>query len=91
MLKIKDNVDLNILEKYGFKKYEYGEYSSFHQTKKENAEIIIEKDRYISINPYGENDIIKNSLLDILYDLIKADLVVKVEDEINDRRKQKII
>ena len=80
MLKIKDNVDLKELEKFGFKKYEYGEYSSYHQTKKENAEIIIEKDRYISINPYGENDIIKNSLLDILYDLIKADLVEKVDE-----------
>lgn len=79
MLKIKDNADLKELEKYGFKKYEDGEYSSYHQTEKENAEIIIEKDRYIAINPYGENDIIRNSLLDILYGLIKADLVEKVD------------
>lgn len=79
MLKLKDNLDQLQLEKFGFKKYEDGEYSSYHQTEKENAEIIIEKDKYISINPYGENDIIKNSLLDTLYDLIKADLVVKVE------------
>ncbi len=80
MLKVKNNLDLKELEMYGFKKYEYEEYSSYHKTKKENAEIIIEKDKYISINPYGENDIIRNSLLDILYDLIKADLVVKVEE-----------
>ena len=80
MLKIKDEFNLKELEKFGFKKYEYGEYSSYPKTKKENTEIIIEKDRYISINPYGENDIIKNSLLDTLYDLIKADLVVKVEE-----------
>ncbi len=81
MLKIKDNLDQLQLEKFGFKKYEDGEYSSYHKTKKENAEIIIEKDKYISINPYGENDIIKNSLLDTLYDLIKADLVEKVDDK----------
>ena len=47
MLKIKDNVDLKELEKFGFKKYKDGEYSSYHKTKKENAEIIIEKDKYI--------------------------------------------
>ena len=80
MLKIKDEFNLKELEKFGFKKYKDGEYSSYPKTKKENTEIIIEKDRYISINPYGENDIIKNSLLDTLYDLIKADLVVKVEE-----------
>ena len=80
MLKIKPNVELKELEKFGFKKYEDGEYSSYPKTKKENTEIIIEKDRYISINPYGENDIIKNSLLDTLYDLIKADIVEKEED-----------
>ena len=77
MLKIRDEIDLKELEKFGFKKYEYGEYSSYTRTKKENAEIIIEKDRYVSINPYGENDIIKNSLLDIIYDLIKADMIEK--------------
>ena len=81
MLKIKDEFNLKELEKFGFKKYEDGEYSSYPKTKKENTEIIIEKDRYISINPYGENDIIKNTLLDTLYKLIKEDIVEKLNDK----------
>ena len=81
MLKIKDNVDLKELEKFGFKKikggwftYEfdkkiYGEYISL---------ILLDCSRklFMSImsNDMGFDD------LDIIYDLIKADLVVKVDE-----------
>lgn len=80
MLKIKNNVDLKELEKYGFKEYSDGArgYSSYPRTYKEYAEIIIETDKIIEINPFGENDVIVSSLLDTLYDLIQANLVEKV-------------
>ena len=74
MLKIKDNVDLKELEKFGFKKYEYG---------------YCTEDTYVPIKPpngYESNrEICENShestptYADTLYDLIKADLVEKVE------------
>ena len=82
MLKIKDNVDLKELEKYGFKKggvyyrqifnYEYYE-----------VKIDIELDRkYIIIqNDYYDSNY-ACYIPDIIYDLIKADLVEKAgEDE----------
>lgn len=80
MLKIKDNVDLKELEKYGFKEYSNGGYSSYPRTYKEYAEIIIEKDKIIEINPFGENDVIVCSLLDTLHELIKDGLVEKVDE-----------
>ena len=78
MLKIKDNVDLNELEKYGFncineqKKFYDIKINRYH----DNEEINI-YDREINISLDGWET--KN--LDILYDLIKADLVEKVDDE----------
>lgn len=73
MLKIKDSVNLKELEKYGFKKKYYY-----------NAICIIRDD--------GEHDIffdLKTRKLlfinygyDVLYDLIKADLVEKIEDSL---------
>ena len=75
MLKIKDNVDLKELEKFGFKKDEHGYYT---------------EDTYISINPKdgwtSNKEICEKSFestptyADTLYDLIKADLVEKVDD-----------
>ena len=77
MLKIKDNVDLKELEKFGFipeiycgdrayeKKYTKGFYKEYI--------IIWWKDREIQVRYNGQ------ILLETLYDLIKADMVEKVE------------
>ena len=83
MLKIKDNVDLKELEKFGIKKYcSYG--YVYSEDKKDNAELLIDKinDNYfIVINPFGDNDLIYHACLDKIYDLIQAGLVEKVEDK----------
>ncbi len=78
MLKIKDNVDLKELEKFGFEK------DSWYYKKTFNYEyykvkIDIELDRkYIIIqNDYYDSDY-ACYIPDIIYDLIKADLVEKV-------------
>jgi hypothetical protein len=83
MLKIKDNVDLKELEKFGF---EYGEedwdgnkWHFYH-----SGEIYIDQlnenqpefERVLDTNGYGYSDIDGETL----YDLIKADLVEKVEE-----------
>lgn len=74
MLKIKDNIDLKKLEKYGFKEekicmskdlYQRYEYINIYQ---DDRQIDIELDGWETNN------------LDILYDLIKDDLVEKVEE-----------
>ena len=72
MLKIKDNVDLKELEKFGFEKNEKGQYI------KPNT--LIYKNRTIS----GRSRNSGWSKLYIayeLFDIIKADLVEKVEEE----------
>ena len=90
MLKIKDNVDLKELEKFGFElndiygwRYEY-----------KNSENIINNDNPI-LAPYKDINVVclvDNNLYihcnthlvkipDIIYDLIKADLVEKVGDD----------
>ena len=72
MLKIKDNVDLKVLEKFGFEKNEKGQYI------KPNT--LIYKNRTIS----GRSRNSGWSKLYIayeLFDIIKADLVEKVEEE----------
>lgn len=86
MLKIKDNVDLKELEKFGFEKFEngcktIGWSNQSSQIKKGKLRYIniIEKDnefngRYERTIP----DFV--GLQDLLYDLIKADLVEKVEE-----------
>ena len=75
MLKIKDNVDLKELEKYGFEKrdrwYEfYGEYVT--------TEVFIE-DRELYLYSTGAKEIQDMSIPHIVYDLIKYGLVEKVE------------
>lgn len=68
MLKIKDNIDLKELEKYGFKyKHSYYVCCSLYG----DISIIIYANRKINI--------ITSHKLDVLYDLIKDDLVEKVE------------
>lgn len=81
MLKIREDVDLKELEKYGFKYSEVidGTYtyhiSSIYGQKKD---LHINKYGYMSMelytNVYGMN------IPNIIYDLIKADLVVKVDE-----------
>ena len=88
MLKIRDNVDLKELEKYGFVDDKiYGrkvKVKKMMTKEKWNAEIveidlitgqlqIFVDDEYYEI--YTNSD-----TLDFIYDLIKADLVVKVEE-----------
>lgn len=83
MLKIKDNIDLKELEKFGFKnkkeKYEWYEYKNkfieitiFLNLENECENKIL----FILTNQYNRN----YANIDILYDLIKADLVEKVEE-----------
>ena len=87
-LRIKDSVDLNVLEKYGFVNDEiHGrkvKVKKMMTKEKWNAEIveidlitgklqIFVDDEYYEI--YTNSD-----TLDFIYDLIKADLVVKVEE-----------
>ena len=74
MLKRKDNVDLKELEKFGF---------DIEQTKDEFDQIwgfdkglLFYKDSKTIILPWNN----QNTALDVLYDLIKADLVEKVDE-----------
>lgn len=77
MLKIKDNVDLKELEKYGFYDNSYGytnrRYSYISRSGTYVNRIFIHKDRHIAFN----NPTIK--CLDLLYDLIQAGLVEKID------------
>lgn len=88
MLKIKDNVDLKELEKYGFNISYYGVYDmncnfisnevkeATYISKYTSTRIYIDKIKNIII----DKSFLDNPTLNILYDLIKADLVEKVED-----------
>ena len=76
MLKIKNNVDLKELEKFGFK-YTKGE--DWHKYN-DNMNISLGDNQELNINCddcYFDEDI--NECIEWLYDLIKADLVEKVE------------
>ena len=74
MLKVKDNVDLKELEKYGF---------DLEQTKDEfdliwgfDSNLLFYKDSKIIILPWNKQE----ECLNTLYDLIKADLIEKVDE-----------
>lgn len=72
MLKIKDNIDLKELEKYGFKKYNDNIYDF---TMEKNEQInIYEREINIDLDGWETNR------LDIIYDLIKDGLVERVEE-----------
>lgn len=73
MLKIKDDVDLKELERFGLKKTreDDGHINGYEFEKKTEREYL-----YLLI-PDFDREIMGNSL-DIIYDLIKADLVEKV-------------
>lgn len=76
MLKIKDDVDLKELEKYGFKKEQVGldmAYTKYIIKGNYNEIIIIWLDRKIQIEAI--------EMLDTIYDLIKAGLIEKVGED----------
>lgn len=81
MLKIKDNVELKELEKYGFEENDFY-YSKTLNFEYYKVKIDIEKDRkYLIIqNDYYDSDF-ACYIPSVLYDLIKADLVEKVSEE----------
>ena len=79
MLKIRDNVELEELEKYGFK---YDDYSGQYKICERN----IDGATYIYINVWNRKILFRQDksldkeCLNVLYDLIKDGLVVKVDD-----------
>ena len=77
MLKVKDNVDLKELEKFGFKyEEEYMGENEEDLTKfyyKDGFYVFVD-DKKFDDDGYGIRDV------DIMYDLIKADLVEKVDE-----------
>lgn len=79
MLKIKDNVDLKELEKFGFENvgnmYVSREYVYRPYLMSNMYRIIIMKDRKMQINCPTKN------IYDKLFDIIQAGLVEKVEDK----------
>lgn len=81
MLKIKDDVNLKELEKFGFEQHSIaGKIKYAFKKEIGNHEIYnikIDNKRIIRFNQFSVN----NELPSILYDLIKADLVEKVEDK----------
>ena len=80
MLKIKDNVDLNELEKYGFRKPNS---TTLENVGYENIDgiWILKKDKKLRIVCSDKiNGFYDNTLSNSLYDLIKDGLVEKVDD-----------
>lgn len=75
MLKIKDSVDLKELEKFGWKK-EQGIISQKDFAYKKSSMRVWFKDKHFGKTDahFGEED------LDNIYDLIKADMIEKVEE-----------
>lgn len=107
MLKIREDVELNVLEKYGFETGYYDYYTTKktvvlpcycyececsgedtgHNKIYENQKnfMVDKKTRIINRMTYGGKNsyyfnILQNQDYDLLYDLIKADLVVKVDE-----------
>ena len=74
MLKIKDNVDLKELEKYGFDLEQTKD--KFDQVYGFDKGLLFYKDSNTIILPWNN----QSTALDVLYDLIKADLVEKVDE-----------
>lgn len=68
MLKIKDNIDLKELEKFGFQQGLEGCYNYIVKTDYITGGVYIDENREVYCD---------NWALDILFDLIKADMVEK--------------
>ena len=81
MLKIKDNVDLKELEEFGFKESENKKYYVYDD--EESYEILgFSKDcKTIYIQSENSFNIAEEGSLDILFNLIQAGLVEKIEKE----------
>lgn len=78
MLKIKDNVNLQELEKFGFERNSnfpdgWAMVKTYKKGKYYQEDIYVWNDRKIQVTAID--------ILDTLYDLIKADLVEKDEDK----------
>ena len=88
MLKMREDVKWNVLEKYGFVDDEiYGrkvKVKKMMTKEKWNAEIVeidlITRQLQIFVDDEYYEIYTNSDTLDFIYDLIKADLVVKVED-----------
>lgn len=82
MLKIKDNVDLKELEKFGFKNVSYKNYVYTPKVDIDLNEIWVDGDtKKIDIIDYTHNvEYIIDENLDKLFDLIQAGLVEKVSE-----------
>ena len=85
MLKIKDDVDLKELEKFGFKPKYNEDTGKLHRYIYKNSMVIYIGDKYIKpfrqINDYNEIDLeyFKADFIEeVLYNLIQAGLVEKV-------------
>ena len=77
MLKIKDDVDLKELEKYGFKKYINFRY--YFECEEVTVEVDIES-RELDLFSTGAVEVQTMSIPNIVYDLIKDGLIEKVEE-----------
>ena len=81
MLKIKDNIDLKELQKFGFKK-RYSTYKFSADYKYNNrASISINGAKYSTRKIFCDFWEINDETLDKIFDLIQADLVEKVETD----------
>lgn len=78
MLKIKDDIDLKELEKYGFRYHKDLVYKS---KKGEWSVVEVSIDPFTKIINIASIQDLFHTVEDTLYDLIKADLVEKVGDE----------
>ena len=83
MLKVKNNVDLKELEKYGFQKDGYNYYYDFIPYNEDNCSgqyIVVDiKTRKIDLD-YFDLEYFRKAV-ELLYDLIKDGLVEKVDDK----------
>lgn len=80
MLKIKDNIDLKELEKFGYFQSSNGEYYKRSELFGESVEIFIQEDKSFFIE-WGWYVMCGEEQDRFLEDLIKADLVEKVESD----------
>jgi hypothetical protein len=84
MLKIKDNIPIKVVEKFGFEyRAEEKAYCKEIENSYERIEIVMNNDEYChQIRLYINNEYYEcwtsENSFDIIYDLIKADLVEKI-------------
>ena len=76
MLKVKDNVNLKELEKYGFKYFENGDYKVYEKDEWNSYLGVEIKNRLLQIGCRDYTDIEEN----IIYDMIKDNILEKVDD-----------